>query len=96
MLFVISSLDRKDALELRLATRQAHLAYVRDNQRVRLGGPFLDEAGNMVGSLIVFEADDLAQAQAFAANDPYTKAGLFESVSVRPWKSTINACGAEL
>jgi uncharacterized protein YciI len=94
MLFVISSIDRKDALELRLATRQAHLAYVRDNQMVRLGGPFLDEAGTMAGSLIVLEADDLAKAQAFAANDPYTKAGLFEAVSVRPWKATINACGA--
>jgi uncharacterized protein YciI len=96
MLFVICSIDRKDALELRLATRQAHLAYVRGSQGVRLGGPFLDEAGNMIGSLIVLEANDLAQAQAFAANDPYTKAGLFDSVAVRPWKATINACGADL
>ena len=95
MLFVISSIDRKDALELRLATRLAHLAYVRDSQRVRLGGPFLDEAGNMAGSLIVLEADALAQAQDFAANDPYTKAGLFETVAVRAWKATINACREE-
>ena len=32
------------------------------------------------------EFDDMAQAQAFADNDPYAKAGVFESVSIKPWK----------
>ncbi|MDE2465285.1 MAG: YciI family protein [Alphaproteobacteria bacterium] len=96
MLFVISSIDRKDAGDLRMATREAHLAFVRAHEDVRLGGPFLDAAGKMVGSLIFLEADDIAQAQAFAAADPYTKAGLFESVTVMPWRATINTCGAEL
>lgn len=96
MLFIISALDRKDAGDLRLATRARHLEYVRLSGRVRLGGPFLDESGSMIGSLIILEADDLAQAQRFAADDPYTKAGLFSSTTVLPWKATFNACGAQL
>ena len=40
----------------------------------------------MTGSLLVIEADDIAAARAFAAADPYAKAGLFASVDIRPWK----------
>ena len=43
-----------------------------------------DDAPN--GSVLVMEFDDLAQAQAFADNDPYAKAGVFENVSIKPWK----------
>ncbi|HZL00727.1 MAG TPA: YciI family protein [Caulobacteraceae bacterium] len=37
------------------------------------------------------EAADLAAAEAFSAADPYTLAGLFESVDIRPWKVTFGA-----
>jgi len=42
----------------------------------------------------VLEAADLAAARAFAAADPYAKAGLFASVEVRPWRWLIGAPGA--
>jgi len=58
---------------------------------IRLGGPFLDEGGEMAGSLILMEAADLEAARAFNAADPYTLAGLFESVDIRPWKATFGA-----
>ncbi|TIU11566.1 MAG: hypothetical protein E5W44_10355, partial [Mesorhizobium sp.] len=48
-------------------------------------GPFLDAAGKPDGSLVMIEAPDMAGAQALAAADPYAKAGLFESVEIRPW-----------
>ena len=49
--YVISWKDRPDSLAIRLATREAHLAY--GAGRIKLGGPFLDEAGQMVGSLLI-------------------------------------------
>jgi len=89
-LFVFTGIDKPNSLALRMATREAHFAYVGEHQdRIRLGGPFLDEAGEMAGSLIILEAPDLAAAQAFHAADPYVKAGLFERIEIRPWKETF-------
>ncbi len=88
--FVLVCLDKPDALDLRMATREAHFAWARGlDGMVRLGGPFLDEAGRMVGSLIIIEAADMAAAQAFSRDDPYRKAGLFQSVDIRPWRATF-------
>jgi len=95
MLFAITSIDKANALDLRMATREQHLSYGAKVGNLRLGGPFMDEAGNMVGSFVVLEADSLEAAQAWAHNDPYYLAGLFSSVDVRPWKMTINKCGAQ-
>lgn len=40
----------------------------------------------MVGSLLILDFADKAEAENFAANDPYAKAGLFERVDIRPWR----------
>lgn len=96
MLFVLTAIDKENALALRMATREAHFAYARATGVVRLGGPFLDVKGDMAGSLIIFEAKDLDDAKAWHANDPYTKAGLFARTELRPWKATANFCNAEL
>lgn len=96
MLFVVTAIDKENSLPLRLATRDAHFAYARDTNVIRLGGPFLDGKGDMAGSLIVFEADNLDAAKAWHANDPYVKAGLFAHSDVRPWKMTFNNCDAKL
>ena len=96
MLFVITAMDRENSLPLRMATRGAHFDYARESGAVRLGGPFLDGKGEMIGSLIIIEAPDLAAAKDWQANDPYAKAGLFAQVEVRPWKATANHCNAEL
>jgi uncharacterized protein YciI len=91
-LFVLICIDKPGALGLRMATREAHFAYAGAHRgAVRLGGPFLDEGGEMAGSLIILEAADLAAARAFSAADPYTLAGLFQSVEIRPWKATFGA-----
>ena len=88
-LFVLTAMDKPKALETRLATREAHLAYLRERGVVRLAGPFLDAAGDPAGSLLIIEAADLDAARAFAAADPYAKAGLFQSVDIRAFKATI-------
>jgi hypothetical protein len=95
-LFVLTCIDKQNALQLRMATREAHFAWARSLPAgvIRLGGPFLDEAGDMAGSLIIIDIADLAAAQAFNRDDPYQKAGLFERVEIRPWKATFGASEA--
>jgi hypothetical protein len=43
----------------------------------------------MAGSLVILSVDTLDQARDWAANDPYAKAGLFQSVDIREWKKVI-------
>jgi len=96
MLFVITAMDINDGGALRMATRAAHFEYARETGVIKLGGPFLDADGNMIGSLIFIEAESIDAAKAWAANDPYAKAGLFAHSEVRPWKVTFNPGGAAL
>ena len=66
--FALICTDKPGSLDLRMATREAHLAYVGGHvQQIRYGGPFLDENGGMNGSLILIELADLAAAKAFSA-----------------------------
>ncbi len=90
-LYVISWLDKPDSLAVRMAAREAHLAYAASlDGRVKLGGPYLDDAGQMIGSLIIVEADSLDHAQALHDQDPYKLAGLFEASEITPWRMTLN------
>ena len=82
-------LDKPGALQVRLDNRPAHVEHLKSSDFVELAGPFLDPQGNMNGSLIVLEVPDLDAARAWAEADPYAKAGLFESVSIREWKKVI-------
>ena len=91
-LYVLICNDKPDSLELRLANREAHLAYARGfADRLKVAGPLLDEAGNMAGSLLILEADSLEEARGFNLGDPYQKAGLFASVHVTAFKASIGA-----
>lgn len=91
MLYAIICTDKPNSLALRQANRPDHLAFLENlGGKLKAAGPFLDEAGDPNGSLIVIEAQDRAEAQAAAALDPYAKAGLFAEVDVRPWNWLIN------
>jgi uncharacterized protein len=90
MLYAIICTDNPDSLAVRQANRPDHLAYLEGlGGKLKAAGPFLDEAGEPNGSLIVIEADSVAEAEAAAALDPYAKAGLFARVEVRPWNWRI-------
>jgi uncharacterized protein YciI len=88
--FVLLCTDKPNALELRMATREAHLTYVRANAGlVKLAGPMSDENGDMAGSMFILDVEDLAAAKAFSAADPYAQAGLFDLVVVKAFRATI-------
>ncbi len=90
MLFTVVAIDKENSLALRMATREAHFAYARETNCIKLGGPFLNAKGEMAGSLIIFEAENIDAAKRWHANDPYVRAGLFARSEVRPWKLTFN------
>ena len=89
MRFALMCQDNPGLLEVRKTNREAHLAYIQDTGVVEMAGPLLNEAGEMAGSLIILDVDDLAAAQAWADNDPYAKAGLFADVTLSAWNKVI-------
>ena len=81
--------DKPDHLQMRVDTREAHLTYIKQTGVVEMAGPLLDANDQMCGSLIVLDVADLTTAEAWAANDPYNKAGLFETTALSQWKKVI-------
>jgi uncharacterized protein YciI len=100
MLYVIVGQDVPDSLNKRLAARPAHLERLHALQqsgRLLLAGPFPAIDSNdpgpagFTGSLIVAEFDTLAAAQVWADADPYLAAGVYASVSVKPFRKALPA-----
>lgn len=88
MLFALICKDKPGALGVRMETRPKHVEFINGliaDRKLAFAGPFLDAEGKSNGSLVMIEAADQAEAEAVAASDPYAKAGLFDSVEVRPW-----------
>jgi uncharacterized protein YciI len=89
MPYVLICKDAAGKLDVRLANREAHLAYAQGTGLVSLAGPFLTDRGDMAGSLVVLDVETRAEAEAWAADDPYARAGLFESIEIHRWKKTV-------
>lgn len=89
MRVAIICIDKPGALQTRLDNRTAHLAHIAATGVVEMAGPFLNPEGQMTGSLIVLTVETLADAQTWASSDPYSKAGLFQSVAISEWKKVV-------
>jgi uncharacterized protein len=91
MLFVATCLDKSDGADKRMENRPAHLAYLNSlGKRVKIGGALhAPDHKTPVGSMIVFEAESQAEVLAHLAKDPFSLAGVFESVSVNPWRQGV-------
>lgn len=89
MYFVLFGTDKPGMCEIRERIRPEHRVYLREPGshpvRVVIGGPTLSDDQQMNGTLLVVEADSLKDVEAFVCDDPYTKIGLFESLTIRPW-----------
>ena len=82
-------IDKPDAPQTRTDNRAAHLAHIAATGVVEMAGPFLNAQGQMTGSLIILNVESLANAQEWAMLDPYSKAGLFQSVMISEWKKVV-------
>ncbi len=98
MLYAIISQDVENSLPLRKKSREAHVArlnVLKEQGQLILAGPHpaIDnsepgEAG-FTGSLIVAEFESLTTAQAWADADPYIDAGVYQSVTVKPFNKVL-------
>jgi uncharacterized protein YciI len=100
MLYVIYGEDGPASLEKRLAARPAHLerlTRLQNEGRLILAGPCpaIDAPdpgpAGFSGSLIVAEFDSLEEARTWAEADPYVAAGVYNAVTVKPFKMVLPA-----
>ncbi len=98
MLYAIIGQDVANSLSKRLSVRPAHIARLQtlqDAGRLLLAGPFpavdaIDPAAaGFTGSLIVAEFSSLAEAETWAQADPYLTTGVYEQITVKPFKKTF-------
>lgn len=90
--FIVYALDKDGGAPIRAANRDAHLAFLRAKADVKVcvAGPVLDD-GQMIGSLLIVEADNESTVHIWLKTDPYGQAGLSKSVTVHPYKWVIGA-----
>lgn len=88
MLFFIYRIDKSGHTALRLEHYRAHLNYLKPfKEQLVLGGPTLAEDNEtMTGSVVILEAADIEEAKSFVANDPFNKAGLFQTTMIERWR----------
>ncbi len=98
MWYAIIGTDNADSLAARKSARPAHLArlqQLQDEGRMLLAGPFpaidAEDPGpaGFSGSLIVAEFGSLAEAQGWAAADPYVDAGVYRETTVKPFRKVL-------
>ena len=76
-------------VERRAPYRDEHLAYsnaAHARGELFMGGALADPPDT---AILVFRTSDASVVEGFARNDPYVKAGLIASWSVRPWTVVI-------
>lgn len=98
MLYVLIGEDAPCSLDKRLAARAEHLSRLQTLQaegRLLLAGPCpaIDTPdpgpAGFTGSVIIAEFPSLADAEAWAAADPYTTTGVFTRCTVKPFRKTL-------
>ncbi len=98
MWYAIVGHDAPNSLEKRMNNRPAHVARLQELQaqgRLMVAGPFpaIDSedpgAAGFTGSLIIAEFPSLAEAEAWVDAEPYLSGGVYEKVTVKPFKKTF-------
>lgn len=92
MFYVVRAIDKPDSLSLRMDNRDAHLEFLKSGAlKVETAGPLVDPEGAMRGSLLIVRADTEMEVRSWLKDDPYTKAGLFETVEIDLFRWAIGA-----
>ncbi len=98
MLYVIVSDDVTNSMPLRAKARPQHIARLeklRDKGKLIIAGPCPaidapDSGPNgFTGSVVIAEFNDIEEAKQWADSDPYVEAGVYNSVTVKPFKRVL-------
>lgn len=94
MTYLVIAKDGRDAdaPARRARVRERHLEAIRplvEAGRVPLGGALLDDAGTMIGSAMLLEADSEEEVRALVERDIYTREGVWVEVEIHPFRQTV-------
>ena len=94
MTFLVIAKDGADpdAPARRQRVRDAHLEAIKpavEAGMLQLGGALLDDAGTMIGSALIMEADSRAELETFLQNDVYTLEGVWQSFEIYPFRRAV-------
>ncbi len=94
MQFLVVARDGSDegAIERRQKTRPTHLASIAplvEGGHILVGGAILNEAGDMVGSMLLVEFPDRSGVDAWLEADPYVTDGVWREVEVTPFRTAV-------
>ncbi len=92
-MFVMIGRDVPDSSALRAKFRREHVDRVtklHEQGRIVLAGPIKsDDEATSIGAVIVLTADNLEEAKALVAADPYVTGGVFQKVTVQPFRQVF-------
>jgi len=91
MPYAIQTKDKPDSAQIRAAARPAHLEYLtRNKDKLLAAGALINDDGTGGdGGILIVDTEDRKEAERFVAEDPFTKAGLFEKVTVTRWRKAF-------
>lgn len=97
-LYCIHGLDHSDSDALRAEHYAAHRSFLETaadwGVTIAASGPLMSDDGErMIGSLFVVEADSAVTVASFHAADPFARARLWQSVSIRRFKLRQGSIG---
>lgn len=82
----------KDAKARRAAVRPAHFAGIKpmvERGELRAAGAILDEAGEMIGSVVLAEFPGRAELDAWLAREPYISEGVWQKIEIKPFRLAV-------
>ena len=91
MPYAIQTRDKAGSSKVRADNRAAHIDYLTANKHKLLAaGALIDDDGTGgSGGILIVDTDERKEAERFAAEDPFTKAGLFEKVTITRWRKAF-------
>ena len=91
MPYAIQTQDKAGSGKIRADNRVAHIEYLTANKHKLLAaGALIDDDGTGgSGGILIVDTDERKEAERFVAEDPFTKAGLFEKVTITRWRKAF-------
>lgn len=91
MQFLLVAYDGTDpgAPDRRMKSRPEHLekiAVVKKAGQFLCGGAILNDEGNMIGSMILYEAENRLELDKMLENEPYIYNKVWEKIEIRPFR----------
>lgn len=84
--YAVIAWDVPDSAAIRDAARGHHFAHIeRIIDKVAVAGPLKDAGGAIIGSLVVLDVADAAEAEAVFTSDPYFAVGVWGTWTINPF-----------